>query len=181
MAQSIGHIYQIYNEEHPEVVCYVGSTSKTLKARLRSHNNMATNSTNRNYNTPIYVHMREHGRHNFKITLIESIEYTDKINLHMAERRHIERLNPICNRVLPTVSVEERNERVSRWNSENIDRVKEIKRNHYEKERARLITERLNSPIITCGCGKSIKQLNVRVHNKTKHHKDWVEETNQSV
>ena len=175
MAQSIGHIYQIYNEEHPEVVCYIGSTSKTLKDRLRSHNNMATNTTCRNYNMPIYVHMRENGRHNFKISLIESIEYTNKIDLHMAERRHIEQLNPTCNRVLPSVSVEERNERVNRWHSENINRVKEIKRDYYEREKARLTTERLNSPIITCGCGKLFKQINVRVHNKSKYHKDWVE------
>jgi len=178
MAQSIGHIYKIYNEEDEEhIACYIGSTSKTLKQRFRIHNNVATSTNDKNYNMPIYVHMRENGRHNFKIALIETIEYENKIDLLLAERRHIKLLNPTYNRVLPTVSIEERNERVNKWQTENAVRVKEIKRNHYNKEKARLTLERLNSPIITCGCGKSIKQLNVRVHNKTKHHKDWVEET----
>ena len=176
MAQSLGHIYKLYNQAHPEVVCYVGSTSKTLKQRLRIHNNAATQTTSTSYNMPIYVHMRANGRHNFKIALIETIEYTDKIDLHRAERRHIEQYNPTCNRTLPTVTIEERDARVNSWHAEHADRVKEIKRNHYIRERERLIVERLNSPIVTCGCGKAIKQLNIRVHNKSKHHRDWVAE-----
>lgn len=197
-----GSIYKIIDTRTPgpDTVCYVGSTMKTLKERMRNHNSKATATTDRDYNMPIYVHMREHGRENFKIKFIEAVEFNDKKDLLDRERHHMDTLVPICNRVRPVVTKKETDEKRKEWFADNKEHVTAYKKQYYEERKVEINEGRkeyskaryqakkdilnaqikanheLKKNIQPCGCGGSVNIGNstaVKRHNKTQKHWEY--------
>ncbi len=173
---TVGFIYKIINEEIPDEVCYIGSTCKTIKQRLRIHNSCATNIGYRNYNIKLYVHMREFGRHKFKINLLEAIEFEDKISLLEREKYWINTLNPTLNIIKnPILSEADRKTYVKNWTNENKAQVVEYKKQLYIKDKAAIQEKRRNTPMMSCPCStKQFKEYNKSYHIKGKTHNAWL-------
>ena len=173
---TVGFIYKIINEDIPNEVCYIGSTCKTIKQRLRIHNSAATNTGDRNYNIQLYVHMREFGRDKFKIHLVEAIEFEDKNSLLEREKYWINTLNPTLNIIKnPILSEEERKAYVKNWHTENKENIVEYKKQLYIKDKAAIQEKRRNTPMVSCPCStKQFKEYNKSVHIKNKTHKAWL-------
>ncbi len=173
---TVGLIYKIINEDTPNEVCYIGSTCKTLKQRLKLHNNSATAIHHRNYNIRLYIHMREFGQHKFKIHLVEAVEFEYKSSLLEREKHWINTLNPTLNIVRnPISSEEERKAYVKTWFNENKAHVVEYKKQLYIKDKASIQEKRRNTPMVSCPCStKQFKEYNRSIHVKCKTHRAWL-------
>jgi hypothetical protein len=128
---NIGFIYKITNKINDKF--YIGSTSKTLKKRFKQHYTKSNTINDRDYNMPIYRCMRELGRDNFKIRLVEAIEYDDKSELLKKEALCIIDQGFSLNEVLPYVSPEDRCKKIKKWFSDNKEHVIKYKAEYYKK------------------------------------------------
>lgn len=94
----IGRIYQIYCLHSDDT--YIGSTKNRLCTRFAIHKNEMKLNPKRK----IYQKMQELGKHNFKIRLLEQIDYHDKRELKSLEENYRQQLGAnlntySCNRV----------------------------------------------------------------------------------
>lgn len=129
--KNIGFVYKITNNINDKF--YIGSTTSTLKKRFKQHYTKSNIINDRNYNMPVYKCMRELGRDNFKINLVEAIEYDDKIELLKREALCIIDQGFSLNDVLPYVSPEDRCKKIKEWFTKNKDHVAEYKADYYKK------------------------------------------------
>ena len=90
--KQIGRIYKIYDIENNDKF-YIGSTSVSINERFSNHI-----SASRNGSTPLYTYIRERGKNNFKIEMIEDdIPYE---NLIEKENFWLQKLKPSLNKNL---------------------------------------------------------------------------------
>ena len=71
--------------------CYVGKTTKTLKARWRQHK---TEARIRRYDWPLYRDIREFGAENFAVELLGKASSTRRLN--QMERKFIRQFNTVA-------------------------------------------------------------------------------------
>jgi len=72
--------------------CYVGGTTLTLHLRLRSHINASDKGTSK-----VHRFMREYGKDNFQIELLETTPCKNREELNAKEQVWIDRLQPALN------------------------------------------------------------------------------------
>jgi hypothetical protein len=96
-----GVIYRMYSEVDPKF--YVGSTTESLKERLRKHKSAAGKHGDR----PVYAHFNDIGWNHVKIEEIERFPCGSKTELNARERFIYDRLNPVLNTFRPHVTEEE--------------------------------------------------------------------------
>jgi group I intron endonuclease len=188
---TFGFIYKITNSIDERI--YVGSTTRVNK-RLSLHKNRSNNPNNINtYNMKICQAMRELGRDNFSIHIIENVEYSTKEELRQRERYWIEELKPDLNSANPFTTVEETKERVKQWHTDNKEHVKKYKQEHYLKNKDKITAAfkdyysenkeklkdyqkelRKNSEVVECGCGGKYKKIIECRHLRTKKHQNWL-------
>ena len=186
---NIGHIYKLTCSETGKL--YIGSTTTTLKNRLRQHRGKYNTCASQHFISP-------------KIELIESIEYTDYEKLLWRERFHIETTDCVnYRRAIRTKEekieddkkyreehkqekkqylkeyYEEHKEEKSEYNKKYNEEHKEEKNEHnkkYYEEHKEKINKKIN-----CECGgKYIKQSRAR-HFKTKLHQGWITSNEESI
>lgn len=189
---TIGFVYKITNTITDCV--YVGSTTR-INQRLSGHKT-ASQSVNagRRYNTNICKHMREHGRDNFHIEILENVNFDNKSELFQRERHWIEQLNPVLNKTTPYVIPEETKQRVKKWHTDNKEHVKQYKAKLYQDNIVEMkAKQKINSDankernkqrarewalahdqVIECGCGSHYKECRKSKHIKTKRHLDYL-------
>ena len=89
----LGFIYKIVNTENTDF--YIGSTSGTLKIRLKTH----FYSIDKKPNIKLYKLMMDLGKDKFNIELVENVIYSNIEELRKKEQEYIERLKPSLNSI----------------------------------------------------------------------------------
>ena len=85
-----GFIYEIKSNDKSITGTYIGSCWN-MKKRLKSHKDYCNNKNNKDYNYPLYRYIRENGGFdNFEMTIIDSSECEDELELHCAEQFYID-------------------------------------------------------------------------------------------
>jgi Uri superfamily endonuclease len=152
-----GKIYKLINNITDEIL-YIGSTCKTLNARLKRHKLFANND----HQSPIYIKMREIGTDNINIILVQDYPCNTKRELLQQETNHIKLYNNLINKTIPLLSP-----------NEKINYNKKSNKIWYEKNKHKRNTK------ITCECGSIINDYSTHKnrHLKSKKHINYL--TNQ--
>lgn len=92
-----GYIYEIKSIDKSITEIYIGSTWD-MKDRLRLHYHKCYNKNTKDYNYTVYKYIRENGGwDNFEMTIIDSGECEDELELHCAEQFYIDMAGGIEN------------------------------------------------------------------------------------
>ena len=92
-----GYIYEIKSIDKSITEIYIGSTWD-MKDRLRLHYHKCYNKNTKDYNYTVYKYIRENGGwDNFEMTIIDSGECEDELELHCAEQFYIDMAGGIDN------------------------------------------------------------------------------------
>ena len=119
----IGYIYKIYDNTNGSV--YYGSTKETISRRVAGHR--------ASYNR--WVAGKKYCCKSFEIlkngdyaySLVEQVEYDDKLILHQRERFYIEN-NECVNKNVPTRTMKE-------WREEHKEDIVEYKKEYYQEHK----------------------------------------------
>ena len=142
----IGRIYKVY-EKIDNANFYIGSTTNDLNIRLIQHQSASMKGK-----TPLYTYIREKGRNNFVIELVEdNIEIE---NLIIRENDWLYKLTPPLNKnIFLTRSEKERDKAKYEKNKEKIknrvnerrkmkrDEINAQKREHYAKNKETILAK----------------------------------------
>jgi hypothetical protein len=179
----IGYIYKAYLSSDSSRF-YIGSTTTTMKQRLRHHINASKiDSSRRNSKWNLYI------RNNTNLLLLEFLVlviFDDKKDLLWIEREYIELLKPEMNVLLPIVSEEEKiirnkkirtlyndknkdyiSQRQKQYNKDHKDKIKEKKyKEVYYTKNKNIINEKRKNDKYTCECGITLRKDGKSKHNK---------------
>lgn len=144
--RDVGRIYKVFYSLDSSQF-YIGSTVKEIFARLRDHQSASTKGK-----TPLYTYMREKGRDNFSIELVEDNIETE--NLIIRENYWLQELKPPLNKnIFLTRTEKERDKAKYEKNKESIkkrvsdrreikrDEINTQKREHYAKNKETILTK----------------------------------------
>jgi hypothetical protein len=158
-------IYKLYDE----LDCYVGSTTSTLKERLRNH------IRRKNCKSVVIL-----DRKKFTIELIEEVETKDRFK---REQYYIDSLSTLNQQRCYFESEEEKNKFYKEYNknygNKNKEKISERKLNWRENNKEKIneyskkwydINKEKKTQKITCECGKIISYGSKSRHLKTKKH-----------
>jgi len=136
IAVKYGRIYKLFNKLKVEDF-YIGSTIKNINSRLRDHKSASNNGL-----TPIYKYMREVGKDNFEIELVEDNILID--NLIIRENHWLQQLKPPLNKNLFLCRTEQ--ERDAAKYQKNKEKIKKqrIARYYKNKEKMKQQNEKIN-------------------------------------
>ena len=125
-----GYIYKIYDNTNNNV--YYGSTIQKLSRRLSGHRRSYKNYLNGKYHFVSSFKIIENG--DFSISLIEQVEYNDKIELTARERFYIEN-NGCVNKVIPNRNPKEYREANKEHIKERFKLYREVNKEHIKEQR----------------------------------------------
>ena len=144
--RDVGSIYKVFYSLDSSQF-YIGSTVKEIFARLRDHQSASTKGK-----TPLYTYMREKGRDNFSIELVEDNIETE--NLIIRENYWLQELKPPLNKnIFLTRTEKERDKAKYEKNKESIkkrvsdrreikrDEINTQKREHYAKNKETILAK----------------------------------------
>jgi len=155
---NIGYIYKIYDNTNNNV--YYGSTIQKLSRRLSGHRRSYKNYLNGKYHFVSSFKIIENG--DFSISLIEQVEYNDKIELRARERFYIEN-NKCVNKCIPNRNSKE-------WREANIEYIKEQKK-IYRQENKDKIKEQMK---LYCEANKDKRKEKDKKYRES--HKDKIKD-----
>jgi predicted GIY-YIG superfamily endonuclease len=163
-----GFVYKITSQSTDKI--YIGSTTKTLKRRLRNHytdikrNRSSTSRLILCYNDVV-------------IECIEEVEFENKKELRDRERYHIEKNGDKCvNKAIPNRTMKEYYDdnaveiikRQKIYTTKNSDKIKA-----YRKQYAIINSAKLKEQFI-CECGGKYVRKGRPRHLKTKKHQNYI-------
>ena len=159
-----GKIYQILNNVNDDI--YVGSTCQALSKRFYEHRSRCKTS----HNGKLYPVMREIGRDNFYIELIETYTCNNKDELKAREGYYI-RERATLNMEIAGRSDKQYYEdnkyrfkvRVKEYNEEHKEHYKEYHKIRYQKNKEHMMEQ---ITCVVCGCISSRGHMSR--HTKTK-------------
>jgi hypothetical protein len=136
-----GYVYKIYDNTNNNV--YYGSTKQKISARLAGHRRNYKHFLNGKYPFTTSFKILENG--DYAISLIETVEYNDKIELTARERHYIEN-NECINKNVPNRTIKEYyqdnkdkiTEQHKEYNQQNKDKIKEYKKKYQEINKDKL-------------------------------------------
>lgn len=121
----------IYDEENGEH--YIGST-RHFKSRCSKHMDCCNNINNKDYNTPVYQHLRLNGGFaEWIISVIETHDNITKKNALIHERWLQELYSSQLNKWRPLVTQEEKKEKQKIWRKNNRDKNNAKAKRYYER------------------------------------------------
>jgi hypothetical protein len=177
-------IYKIVCNDDNIKDCYVGSTCN-FAARRRSHRAIILNPNRKHHNLYVYSFIRANkGWSNWTIVEIEKYNAINKEDLHKRERHYIEQFGATLNQVIPTRTIQERNEinkeyikdRVKKYNVEHKEEIKQRCKKYYEKNKE--VLNKKSSEKYTCECGTIVIHGHKSRHEKTTKHLELLKEKN---
>jgi hypothetical protein len=131
-----GFIYQIYDNTNGNK--YYGSTIQKLSSRLSGHRRNYKNYLNGNEHFITSFKILENGDYN--ISLVEKVEYNDKIELTARERHFIEN-NECVNKCIPNRTqkeyIEANKEKIREYYKQYNGANKEQRKEYYEANKER--------------------------------------------
>lgn len=153
-----GFIYKITSPSTDKI--YIGSTTTTLKTRLRKHRHNKLKCS-----AELIVSLLDS-----TIELIEEVEIENKKELLGRERYYIELNRDICvNKNIPNREVKETQKE---YYMKNINKIKENKANYY-KNNSSIIRDKLKQKF-NCECGGRYTKNNKVCHLKSKKHEKYI-------
>lgn len=154
MCDRIGIIYRIYVDREGVSECYIGSTYKTIKARLTKHKCQYRYWKNGSYNKVMTFDLFEkYGVENCKIMELERINGGDIYQLRDRERFWISQFPTCINKVKNLHHGMTRREYGLMYYLQNVEKIRS-----YLSER------------IVCDCGKIIARGSMGYHLVSKGH-----------
>ena len=172
----IGRIYKITSINTDKI--YIGSTTKKLTARLGKHENNYKAFQNGKYHFVKSYDVLE--KENYKIELLEEIEYETKRELLEREGYYILNHRDICvNNNIPGRTHEQYRkdniEKIKQYYKDNADKIRQVNKQYrkdnrdkikqYRKDNANKLKEKLE-----CLCGGRFTRHNKIRHERTKIH-----------
>ena len=135
---NIGYIYKIFDNTNNNI--YYGSTKQGLSIRLSGHRRSYKDYLNGKINFITSFKILENN--DYTISLVEQVEYNDKIELTARERFYIENFDCV-NKVIPNrnpkewyeSNKEQINEQQKLWREANKDKFKEYQKLYYQKNK----------------------------------------------
>jgi len=180
-------IYKIVPKDNNDY-CYIGSTCD-FKSRKNQHKTMCNNPNSRNYNTPIYKHIRDNGGwEEYEMILIEYYPCETKLELHKRERECKIEYNDNLGNSIPCRTKKEyhqdNKERIEEYRQNNIikitERKKKYRKKNYDKIRNKekeyyeankeAIREKAKEKIECQTCKCYIRRDSMKKHTQTKKH-----------
>ncbi len=173
-----------------DIYIYIGSTTKEfLSQRMTKHrdNYKVWKNGKCKKSTTSYLLFDKYGVENCKIVLLENVNASSKDELLARESFYIQSSQCI-NKNIPGRSKQESDKTYAAKNKEKLN---QSKRNYYEQNKETLklnnsihyhenkqnINDRRNQVVI-CICGIQSTQCNLKRHEKTKKHIDFMEVKN---
>ena len=130
-----GYIYQIYDNTNGNK--YYGSTKQGLSKRLSKHRGDYKDFLN-GKKVSNYTSFKILENEDFNISLVEKVEYNDKIELTARERFYIEN-NECVNKVIPSRTQKEYREankdKIKEYYEANKDKILEQHKEKYEQNK----------------------------------------------
>lgn len=127
-------IYKIVCKNTDITDCYVGHTTN-FNNRKREHKSRTTQQNSKESNVKSYKFIRENGGwDNWDMIMIEEFPCENQLQAKSRERYWIESIKPTLNQTTPNRPQQE-------WTNDNIDKVKEYKRNWYLKNKKSKLTQ----------------------------------------
>ena len=165
----IGRIYKITSINTDKI--YIGSTTKKLTARLRSHEYDYKKFKNGKYSYVKSYDILE--KKEYKIQLLEKIEYETKTELLKREGYYILKYRDICvNKCVAGRTDKQYRtdnaDKIKQYYKDNVEKINEVKR-QYRKDNRDKIKEQRNEKL-ECLCGGKYTRSNKTQHNKSKKH-----------
>ena len=172
-----GKIYKITDVGYNK--CYIGSTCESLSQRLARHRYNYKNGREWNNLTHCSKLFDEYGVENCKIELIENYLCQNREELLKREGHHI-KSNECLNRCVAGRTITE-------WKEDNKEHYKQMRKAYsenskeyicqkareYYNENKDAINEKRKEKV-DCICGASVRQYDIRRHERTKKHKDFI-------
>lgn len=165
-------IYHICNTETKDIV-YVGS-SCNFTQRQRNHKSYCCNKNQKNYNQPIYIHIRENGGFDcFEVIPVSFHCFNNKVQLHIQEQNEIDKYPYAMNKNKAYTTKEETEERRKKYYDEHKKELAEKQMNRYLENKDEINEKRRQ--VIVCECGMETRTGHKARHEKTKSHQLWKE------
>tara|TARA_R110000772_G_C12996178_1_gene407627 strand:- start:12 stop:542 length:531 start_codon:yes stop_codon:yes gene_type:complete len=170
-----GFIYKLYCDNNDLV--YYGSTIQKLSCRIAGHRRDWKNKAGTK------SHLLFDTGEKVKITLVEIVEYEDKLELNQRENHYIKNF-PCVNKQLPQLfnytskadyfkQYKKINKsRIDLYREKNKDKIAETKKKYREKNKDK-IAERAGIHN-DCECGGRYTNINKSTHFKTKKHTKYI-------
>jgi hypothetical protein len=140
---SNGVIYKII-QRNGEGQIYIGSTC-VLNNRVRQHKDSCNRETSKDYNQPVYQHIRANGGWiNWEIQILEEYPCGSKAELEIRERYWIEKDQASLNQYRPACAALAggRKEAHRQYDIENAERLREYRRRRWAGENKEQAAER---------------------------------------
>jgi hypothetical protein len=111
---------------------YIGHTTD-FKARKNLHKGACNNENSKSYNIYVYQFIRENGGWtNWTMVLIEEIKCNNKLEACKVERKYIEELQASLNKVIPTRTKEEINQKQKEYHELHKEELNQYQREYRE-------------------------------------------------
>lgn len=133
-------VYGLRKKE-TETILYVGS-SKVFKERKQGHKGKCFNPKYKEYNYPIYNHIRENGGWEvFEFIILETIE--DVLTKRIREQFWINKygINNLLNTYNAYITEEENDERMKAYNLKHKKEILKKKKEHYELKKEEILKQ----------------------------------------
>ena len=130
----IGFVYKIFDNTNGNV--YYGSTKETISRRISRHRSQYNEwiGGKRRYGCKSFDILKNN---DYSYSLVEKVEYEDKMELLQRERWCIEN-NECVNKCVPLRSPEERIEYHKEYRENNREQNIEYQKEHYQKNKERI-------------------------------------------
>ena len=166
----IGSVYSIqfrdrYKPEGVEDICYIGSTTKSLEHRWKSHKRhfKSWNSGGISGEISIFKYFKEYGIHSFEIVELKRVIVCDWNHLLAHEQLAINKHK--CVNKLPCFNPVWRQNKIDKYNA------------NYAKNKEKILA--YQNEKFTCECGGKYTRSNKLLHLETKKHKKFNETQSQ--
>lgn len=169
-------IYKIYCNNPDVKEIYVGSTTD-FKSRKSRHKCRCSTEYNKYSNIKLYKIINNNGGWD-NFSMIPIIEYPceNNIQLLIKEEEYRKELNAELNMVKCYTGLTKQ-EYMKEYMKENIEKKKEYNKEYgklYRENNKEYIEKRRGETII-CSCGKNIRKDSILRHEKSKFHKDFIQ------
>lgn len=197
-----GYIYKLVCNDVEIKECYVGGTIN-FRHRKWDHKKVCNKDIYQNHNLCVYQFIRENGGwENWCMVQIEEFKHNTKRELNARERYWIETLQATLNTNIPTRTMKEYNNEnqdkiaekaKKRYEDNKEDRLKKNKEwreknkedllkkgNEYRQKNKEIIADRKKFKM-TCECGTTCRKNDIKRHEKSQKHKDYIISVHHTV
>ena len=161
---SNGKKYAMYNYIEPSSI-YVDSTCQSLSKRLSKYRREM--NSKQSQTKPLYKNMREIGKEQFYIELLEEYPCENNDQLRAREGHYIREMKALLNGRVEGRTGEE-------WRDENKERLKESRNNRWNNIKDECLTFRRMRHV--CECGSEICNGSKLRHQHSKKHQAYLKQ-----